>query len=130
MSEQFLRECYNSSGALSQYSYASKQILKSRYAALFESQNESPTVIPAVTRKGISDDLLTGLISERPVLLIGDVGVGKTTFIQYLRNIDAPEVMEDSITLYIDLGSEATLTDNLKKYIILQINTFAKIVAN
>lgn len=123
LGREFLEQCYSPSGALSQYSYASKQILNSRYAALFDGTENAPTVLPAVTKDGVSEELLTGTISDRPVLLIGDVGVGKTTFIHYLRKIEAVSELDDAITLYIDLGSEATLSNKLSKYILFQVKS-------
>jgi len=120
LGKQFLTECYSHSGALSQYSYVSKQVLRARNEALFDSDPEKPTITPAVTKSGVSQDLLTGTISERPVLLIGDVGVGKTTFLHYLMKIEATTELENAITLYIDLGSEATLTQDLNRYILIE----------
>lgn len=119
---EFLRQCYSTSGALSQYSYASKKILSSRYAAIFDANiSNAPSLKPAVNKKGISDDLLTGMISERPIILIGDVGVGKTSFINYLVKIEAPEEIDSAITLYIDLGAEGILAKELQIYVLEKI---------
>ena len=40
--EQFLRDCYSQSGALSQYALVSKTILQARYAALFAPEVAGP----------------------------------------------------------------------------------------
>lgn len=87
--EEFLRKCYSSSGALSQYALVSKSILEARYSTLFEKAVGGPALVPANTRKGIDPDLLAQSLSRRPILLVGDVGVGKTTFIRRLIKIDA-----------------------------------------
>jgi len=111
----FLRECYCKSGALSQYSLLSKTVLRARYAAL-----ESATGLvaqPAVDKHGISDELLADSLKKRPTLLIGDVGVGKTMFIRHLIKVDAKEILERGITLYVDMGSQATLTTDLRDFI-------------
>ncbi|MDQ3152387.1 MAG: hypothetical protein M3R63_11925, partial [Actinomycetota bacterium] len=110
--KDFLRDCYASSGALSQYAEVSKQILQTRYAML---RSEGDVEHEAVeSKKGLTpsltQDMLAAAASRRPIVLLGDVGVGKTTFIQRLVHIDAEEIFENAITLYIDLGSTTTLT--------------------
>jgi len=117
----FLKECYSQNGALSQYALVSKSILQERYAALFSQDTPGPTLVPAVNREGISPELLAESLSRRPILLIGDVGVGKTTFIRHLIKIDAVTVFDDAITLYIDFGSQATLSMDLRKFILEEI---------
>lgn len=118
----FLQETYCESGALSQYALVSRTILQTRYSALFAPEAEGPTVVPAVEREGISAELLAESLSRRPIILIGDVGVGKTTFIRHLMYVDAAPLFENAITLYIDLGSQATLTTDLRKFLIREIN--------
>ena len=113
----FLEECYSRSGALSQYALISKTILQTRYAALFDSSTPGLTIIPAVNKGGISPELLAESLSRRPILLIGDVGVGKTTFIRHLIKVDAVQLFEKAISLHIDLGSQATLSSDLKQFI-------------
>jgi hypothetical protein len=113
----FLEECYSQSGALSQFALISKSILQARYAALYESDTLGPTPVPAVNKEGISPELFAESLSRRPILLIGDVGVGKTTFIRHLIKIDAVQVFQNAISLYIDLGSQATLSMDLRIFV-------------
>lgn len=117
----FLEECYSQNGALSQYALLSKSILQARYAALFESDTPGPTPVPAVNKEGISPELFAESLSRRPILLIGDVGVGKTTFIRHLIKVDAVQVFENAISLYIDLGSQATLSMDLRIFVLDEI---------
>lgn len=121
LEQQFLEECYCQSGALSQYSLASKNILQARYSSLFESDVTSPTTVPANSKKGISSTILSESLSRRPILLIGDVGVGKTTFIRNLITIKANDVFENAITLYIDLGSQGNFADKIKNFVLYEI---------
>ena len=51
------------------------------------------------------------------MILIGDVGVGKTTFIRHLIKVDAPQVFNESLTFYIDLGSQANFTEKLNIFV-------------
>ncbi len=76
----FLEECYCTSDVLSRYSKLSRDILAARYASIFDTAQPGPTITPIKTKKGISAELLSEGLSRRPILLIGDVGVGKTTF--------------------------------------------------
>jgi hypothetical protein len=120
--KRFLDECYSRSGALSQYALVSKTILQTRYAALFAPEEKGPTTVPAVDKEGISAELLAESLSRRPIILIGDVGVGKTTFIRYLINVEAAPIFEKAITLYIDLGSQATLAYDLRRFLLDEIS--------
>ncbi len=115
---RFLSECYAQSGALSQYALISKSILEARYAALADATQPGPTTTPAVLRNGISQELLAESMSRRPILLIGDVGVGKTTFIRHLVKVEAAALFEDAIALYLDFGSQATLTRDLRAFVV------------
>jgi len=111
MRDQFLRDCYATSGALSQHASISKTILESRYAALdFEGSVEAVAVqgkrglAPQLTR-----NMLATATNRRPIVLLGDVGVGKSTFIQRLVHVDAADLFSQAFTVYIDFGSSTTL---------------------
>jgi GTPase SAR1 family protein len=56
--------------------------------------------------------------SKRPIVLIGDVGVGKTSFIKNLIYVSAKEEFENALFIYIDLGRQASFYDNIKKFVI------------
>jgi len=120
---EFIKECYCSSGALSQYATVSKSILEQRYAALFDEEYDHPGVEAVTDKKGITSEMVAASLSSRPILLIGDVGVGKTMFIRYLMKVAAAEVLENAISLYIDLGSKASLTTDHTGFILQEIRT-------
>ena len=48
---------------------------------------------------------------QRPILLVGDIGAGKTTFIWHLIKVSAKEILRDAVLLYVDLGAFATNQD-------------------
>lgn len=128
--EDFLKSCYCKSGALSQYAMVSKKLLSTRYGELIDPKDEShltedspnPTLEPAVSKTGTNDILERGA-GHRPVLLIGDVGVGKTSFIRNLIQVEAKDVFDDSISIHIDLGKSATLNNDIKLSILDSITT-------
>ena len=119
---RFLRECYSKSGALSHYALVSRQILKARYAALQQSSKEVPSAVPAVEKEGISHELFAEGLARRPILLLGDVGVGKTAFIRNLLLVEGTELVDDSLFLYIDLGSNAALGQDLGSFIMSELS--------
>lgn len=109
-SDLFLQKCYATSGALSSYAEISRELLTSRSAAML---NDMGTVEePATTRKGVnpalSDEALSAAASHRPVVLLGGVGAGKSTFIQHLVRVDARSIFQDAIAITVDYGRGAT----------------------
>lgn len=118
---RFLRACYSKSGALSHYALVSRQILGARYAALHQSGADVPSTVPAVKKEGISHDLFAKSLAGRPILLLGDVGVGKTAFIRNLLLVEEDELIDDGLFLYIDLGSNAALGQDLGFFILSEI---------
>lgn len=119
--KEFLKDCYCKSGSLSQYSLLSKQILSTRYSYLFEGNDKKAVLEQIASKKGLSSDLVelfANSLSKRPILLIGDVGVGKSTFIDNLLLVEAPNVFEKSITFKIDLGSKAIISLDLKEAVL------------
>jgi hypothetical protein len=117
---EFLARCYLSSNALSQYALVSKEILEARYSALESMEAEVSTV--AARRGGkISGDLKLDVtaasLGRRPLILLGDVGVGKSMFIRHFVQIDAKDVMERSVVLSINFGGEPALATDLNEYV-------------
>lgn len=118
----FLRECYCESGALSEYSLLSRDLLQARYSALFDETVPGPTTAPAVQKGGkVSPELLAESLSRRPILIIGDVGVGKTTFLRNLMKVDAAEQFANAIAIHINLGEQGALAVDLKAFIVGEI---------
>ena len=121
LESRFLEECYCQSGALSQFALTSKTVLAARYAALFDSSQPGPTTVPATTKSGVSAELLAASLARRPILLLGDIGVGKTTFIRHLIKVEAAAVFKDAIALHLDLGLKATMSVDLRAFILDEI---------
>jgi hypothetical protein len=120
MERDFLKECYCSSGPLSQYALISKEILKNRYAA--SGEGKTKTVTAATGKHGASKDLLDAVlaksVTQRPVILLGDVGVGKTSFIKNLVSVEAKDELKRGIVLYVDFGREPALRTDLENYVL------------
>jgi hypothetical protein len=120
LEEDFLRQCYSTSDTLSEYAMVSREILEARYSALTSVESEATTA-PAAGRQGVSRELTTDVLAaslgRRPLILLGDVGVGKSMFIRHFIRIDAKDVMANSILLYINFGGEPALADDLNEYV-------------
>ena len=121
LEETFYRHCYCESGALSQYALLSKSILHARYASLFDSTQPSPHITPLKPTKhtlSVTPEMLSNALARRPFVLLGDVGVGKTSFLKNLIYNTAKTEFANSIYIYIDLGSQAALATDLKVFVI------------
>lgn len=126
LQEDFLKSTYATSGALSQYAMVSKRILESRYSLKYE-PNVDLEAEPAVLKKGMNpklrEDMLASAVSRRPIILLGDVGVGKTMFIRRLIHVDAKEIFDESVVLYVDFGSQSTLGAGIDEYVITEMES-------
>lgn len=121
---QFYKECYCESGALTRDSLVSKQILAARYAALFPSNEESPklsSVKPNKDEFSLTPEVMAEALSLRPIVLIGDVGVGKSSFLKHLMYISAFDEFKNAVYVLIDLGSQAALEQDLKEFVLGEI---------
>lgn len=119
--EQFIQRCYCSSGALSQHALLNKRILEARYSALAESaglNTLTESVNPKDGRGTIPPTVLEEALSRRPIILIGDVGVGKTSFLKHFVYEDAKHVFANAIYIYVNLGQKATLDTNIRALIL------------
>lgn len=118
---EFIRECYCNSGALDQDALISKQILRARYSALFHSSESEPsqTSISDLPRDdSTKQQILAEAFHNRPIILLGDVGVGKSSFLKHLIHVDAAEIFSDALYLVIDLGEQAALAANLREFVL------------
>ncbi len=121
LEEEFLDKCYCQSGALSQYALISKKLLSKRYEALFSGNEYRPTVVPAQTKKGVSSELIAESFSKRPILILGDVGVGKTMFFRHFIKVEANDIFRDAILIYIDFGSKAAFAKDIRDFVLDEI---------
>ncbi len=122
LERSFLEECYSQSGALSQYASISKQILQARYSTLFERELAGPSLEAVTTKDGLSDhfvdDVLAASLKRRAIVLLGDVGVGKSIFIRHLITISADDIFDHALPLYIDFGKQPALAENLESFVL------------
>ena len=53
--------------------------------------------------------------------MIGDVGVGKTSFLKHLMYVSAFEEFRKAVYIYIDLGAHGALSENLHEFTLSEI---------
>ena len=118
-SGNFLRQCYVPSGAQSQYALVSKEILQARYDAIQSAANVD--LETARTSRNVSTrltaDIMSSAMSRRPIILIGDVGVGKSMFLRHLIGVDAADLLKNVLVIYLDFGKEPTLATDLDGFV-------------
>lgn len=123
--KRFLEECYCESGALARDALLGKNILAARYAAMFPPEEQSPSLKgikkDSSDKFGISQEVVAEALGRRPIVIIGDVGVGKTSFIRNLIYVRAADEMKNAIFIYIDLGSQANLGQDIHEFLIEEI---------
>lgn len=122
---RFYEECYCESGPLAKEALVGKSILSARYAAMFSPSEQNPA-LQQLRKKpddkfGLSSEVVAEALGRRPIVIIGDVGVGKTSFIRHLVYVKAVVEVQNSIFLYLDLGTQANLGQDLHDFFVLEI---------
>jgi len=117
--EQFLRECYCEPGAYSRLATLNRGVLRARYSTAL-GEDIGLGLEDAKAKEGLNPRLLEEVAvttaGREPIVLLGNVGVGKTMFLRRLLRVDAKELAEKAVVLYIDLGRSAVLED-LRSYV-------------
>jgi GTPase SAR1 family protein len=95
-------------------------MISSRYSRV-PTDGATPSALDAVTKNGkVSDQAFVGA-GSKPIVVIGDVGVGKSSFFENLYLSLEDERKKETVYLPIDLGVSATLTTNLKGHVLTTI---------
>ncbi len=124
--KEFLEKTYASSGALSQYAMVSRRILETRYSLLHEDAGPPGNVQPVSTKKGINpalqEEIIASSMSRRPIVLLGDVGVGKTMFIKNLVHVEAKDLFDRSVVIYIDFGRKPAILEDTDSFVLEEMD--------
>jgi hypothetical protein len=117
----FQEYCYCAGGAIPQFSRASRSYLEDRYPEFFSSTANTPMLEPAQTKKGPAAALANLTNIRKPILLLGDVGVGKNTFLEHLFLVDWSDKSEDLIVIRVDLADKPSRADDLPSVVAQEI---------
>lgn len=118
ITDDFLAECYCSSGALSQYAVVSKEILRTRYHALEQQVNTESARGKRGPNQNLAEDVIASAITRRPIILLGDVGVGKSIFLKHLFRIESKDLLDKTVVFYVDFLKHSGLIDDVPELIV------------
>ncbi len=108
----FYRDCYVPIEANNRHLLLSKQIISARYKRV-----SGDGIAPSA----IDETAVLGHASSRPVVVLGDVGVGKTSFFENLfERMDVGE-KANTYFIHINLGIKANLSKDVKTFVLSEI---------
>ncbi len=123
VTDEFLNDCYCTSGALSQYALVSKEILRTRYLPLEDQVSAVEPVNPRGQKLSkLPADLISAALVRRPVILLGDVGVGKTIFLKHFFRIDAVDMLSNTVVFYVDFLKQSSLLEDVRSFLVSNIS--------
>ncbi|MBV6815936.1 hypothetical protein ACE15N_16085 [Xanthomonas campestris pv. passiflorae] len=121
----FYSECYIPLQANNRHLLMSKKIIESRYRRV-AGDGVNPASLDEITivdaGKSINfSDPTVGNNGARPIVVVGDIGVGKTSFFENLyQNLSGAD-KSSTYFIHLNLGLKATLTDDIKGFILDEI---------
>lgn len=122
----FYRDCYVPLEANNRHLLLSKRIINARYSRA-AGDGSSPSALEGLTKINEGGELELGGAafsaagSSRPIVVIGDVGVGKSSFFQNLQQGLVTSEGAETYFLNVDLGLKANLAASLKEYVLTEI---------
>lgn len=120
---EFYRECYVPLEANSRHLLLSKNIISARYRRVSESGVNPARAAASISRGRVTvgESVDASPQSAKPIVVIGDVGVGKTSFFENLYQTLSSEQKESSYYVHVNLGESATLSKDIKSFILAEL---------
>lgn len=113
----FFKECYVSAYGKDDNSLLSKEIISARYKRVSDNGSEPAHLTTKIEHGSVkvgAGEIATS--GGRPIVVVGDVGVGKTSFFQHLfQKLDEDE-KSNTCYVHVNLGEEAALSNDVKSY--------------
>ena len=116
--DAFLEQCYCSPGAISGYSMLTDKIMRTRYQGI-SNDDVSVGAKGAPNTASITPEVWNESLTKRPTIVIGDAGVGKTTFIKNLLRTSKAD--DEEFVIQIDLGVNQTFKGDVDGFILDEI---------
>jgi hypothetical protein len=130
LKSSFYAQCYVPLEANNRHLLLSKRIIESRYKRVGE-DGIAPAAIASVAKVDqegkltLDESVLQGVAGSRPIVVIGDVGVGKTSFFENLyENLEQSE-KENTYFIHINLGIKANLSMDVKTHVLSEIPPYS-----
>jgi predicted type IV restriction endonuclease/GTPase SAR1 family protein len=121
----FYRECYVPLEANNRHLLLSKSIIAGRYRRVQDNGSE-PISAASLAEGNAPKDIISGIEQSvvgggRPVVVVGDVGVGKTSFFENLYENLPQDAKADTYFIHVNLGIKANLTSDVRTYVLQEI---------
>jgi GTPase SAR1 family protein len=126
--DDFYRECYVPLEANNRHLLLSKSIISARYKRVGET-GSAPAAFNTSIEDGrvkVDKKIAERSIGSRPIVVIGDVGVGKTSFFENLFSQLSIEDKKQTLFIHLNLGERATLSDSVKSFILQSVPEILK----
>ncbi|ASK89943.1 hypothetical protein [Sphingorhabdus sp. SMR4y] len=125
---EFYENCYVDLAANNRHLLLSKNIIAARYRRVADDSDNPASMVASVEdgRIKINDKLASNTSKHRPIVVIGDVGVGKTSFFENLFEKLNEDDKKETCYIHINLGEGATLSENVKSFILDEIPKLLK----
>lgn len=114
---EFLDRCYCAPGGLSKHALISESILVSRYKTV---ASGAAAAIAGAASSLLNPEVWAEAVKRRPVIILGDGGVGKTTFIKRLL-LGNPNISATDIIIHVDFGTEGTFDGDVEMHIVSKV---------
>ena len=123
----FYRECYVQTSANNRHFLQSKNIINARYRRISDNGtvSASDAAWASTGRLELDDTVRLTVHGARPIVVIGDVGVGKTSFFENLYQQLSTDQQKITCFIHLDLGENANLTD-VKSYVVEQLPAYLR----
>lgn len=121
----FYKDCYVTIDANNRHTLLSKQIINNRYRRV-AGEGVAPKKLRAAKNGGahggvFDEPELEASLATRPIVVLGDVGVGKTSFFENL-SFQLDEIQKNNtIFLHINLGQQGAMATDLRVYVIQEL---------
>lgn len=121
--KSFYEKCYVSVEANNRHTLLSKKIIANRYRRILVVDGPPTKLeanrVRASKKPGVFDDpALAKGYSSKPIIVLGDVGVGKTSFFENLYFQLEQSEKDNAIFIHINLGEEGSMTSDLKSFVV------------
>jgi GTPase SAR1 family protein len=117
----FYRDCYVTLEANNRHLLLSKNIIAARYKRADVGGARPTALEPAAAAIEQGDARAIGMAGSRPIVVIGDVGVGKTSFFENLYENLSQVEKDGTYFIHINLGLKANLSTDVKSYVLAEI---------
>lgn len=114
-SKEFLQRCYIKPDA-------NADALREAYELLQRRKDIDTKVFLADAENDENADILTNYSPEKPIIVLGRIGHGKSTFLQYLRLVHAESTFHDYIQIDVTFLHEPSHPDRVREYIYDEID--------